>query len=153
MGQHTYRFRLVPWGIAIVGAMALSSLSAIALADPMPAATPKTSVSTLSNRQAAEQFVDALFSNNFKQAWTYLSPVLQGQITPQQLQQRQQFFLKRVRAFNNRLGTKLDGNIASVNIAFSNVTDTLILIFDDSGKITGVDFPANPESLSIQSPR
>ncbi len=149
MGQHTYDVRL----IAIIWGISLPFLGAIALGEPLPPAPAEMGVSSLSKLQTAEQFIDALFSNKFEQAWAYLNPLLQQEITPQQLRQRQQAFLKRVGAFQNRIDGQLDGNIASIKVAFSNVTDTLILIFDESGKITGVDFPANPESLSLQSSR
>ncbi|WP_448533511.1 DUF3887 domain-containing protein [Parathermosynechococcus lividus] len=151
MGQPTHRLWLVRYLLALLWSVPLPFLGAIA--QTMPPATPQMSVGSLSTLQTAEQFIDALFGNDFQQAWTYLNPILQEEITPQALQQRQQAFLKRVGTYQNRVDAELDGNIVSIKVAFSNITDTLILIFDENGKITGVDFPANPNSLSIQSPR
>ncbi|URR34594.1 DUF3887 domain-containing protein [Thermosynechococcus sp. HN-54] len=100
--------------------------------------------------QTAEQFVDALFGNNFDLAWSYLHPQLQQEFSPTKLEQRQASFLKRVGVYKKRLGSRINGNIVSIKVAFSNVTDTLIVIMDSNGKITGIDFPAMSDDLSAQ---
>lgn len=100
--------------------------------------------------QTAEQFIDALFGNNFDLAWSYLHPQLQKEFPPKRLKQSKERFLKRVGAYKERLGSKSNGNIVSVKVAFAKVTDTLIVIMDGNGKITGIDFPATPDDLSAQ---
>ncbi|WP_460193361.1 DUF3887 domain-containing protein [Thermosynechococcus sp. FA-CM-4201] len=108
------------------------------------------SVSEQTQIQTAEQFVDALFGNNFDLAWSYLHPQLQKEFPPKRLEQRKAMFLKRVGAYKERLGSESNGNIVSVKVAFAKVTDTLIVIMDSNGKITGIDFPATPDDLSAQ---
>lgn len=52
--------------------------------------------------------------------------------------------------YKERLGSQINDNIVSIKVAFSNVTDTLIVMMDSNGKITGIDFPAAPDDLSAQ---
>lgn len=42
--------------------------------------------------------------------------------------------------YKERLGSQINDNIVSIKVAFSNVTDTLIVMMDSNGKITGIDF-------------
>ncbi|MDR7922475.1 MULTISPECIES: hypothetical protein [unclassified Thermosynechococcus] len=99
---------------------------------------------------SAEQFLDALFGNHVDLALSYLHPQLQREFSPKKLKQRQANFLRRVGVYKERLGSQINDNIVSIKVAFSNVTDTLIVMMDSNGKITGIDFPAAPDDLSAQ---
>ncbi|MFN4278637.1 hypothetical protein [Thermosynechococcus sp.] len=107
-------------------------------------------VSEQTQIQTAEQFLDALFGNLFDLVWSYLHPQLQKAFPPKRLQEGKARFLKWVGAYKERLGSESNGNIVSVKVAFAKVTDTLIVIMDSNGKITGVDFPATSDDLSAQ---
>lgn len=120
-----------------------------------PASAPQTSTKPVSPQQLqanAEAFVDALFSQQYDQAWKYLAPQAQTENPPAILQRKQEIFIKRTGDFRQRLSSRIDGEIIVVNIEFSNLTDDLIVIMEPGGKIVGVDFPADPNDASAQSP-
>lgn len=144
MRQFSPASALLVW--AFLGVVSSSLWPAIARGESQAV----INVSEQTQIQTAEQFVDALFGNNFDLAWSYLHPQLQQEFPPKRLQERKARFLKRVGAYKERLGSESNGNIVSVKVAFAKVTDTLIVIMDSNGKITGVDFPATPDDLSAQ---
>ncbi len=98
-------------------------------------------------QEIAEQFIDLVFSQRYSEALQYIHPVLQAELSPERLQQGAEQFQKRSGMFIKRLDTRVDGDVVLVNTQFERVTDTILIIFDDSGSITGVDFPQN----SLQS--
>lgn len=111
----------------------------------------QTTAAPTSNQeqQIAEQFVDLVFSQRYSEALQFIHPVLRAELSPERLQQAVEQFQRRSGAYVKRLDTKVDGNIVLVNTQFERVTDTVFVIFDDSGMITGVDFPQDPQ----QSPQ
>lgn len=100
-------------------------------------------VSSDREQQIAEQFIDLVFRQQYNEALQYIHPVLRAELSPERLQQGAEQFQKRSGAFIKRLNTQVDGDVVLVNTQFEQVTDTILVIFDDSGLITGVDFPQN----------
>ncbi len=100
----------------------------------------------------AEAFVDALFAQKFDQAWTFLAPQTQSENPPRVLMHKSRAFLKETGDFKQRIGSRVEGEVVVVNIQFANLTDDLILIFNQDRKIVGIDFPASADDLSVQPP-
>lgn len=100
----------------------------------------------------AEAFVDALFSQKYDQAWQYLAPDAQAENPPAVLEKKREIFVKRTGDFHHRVSSRADGLVIVVNVAFSKLTDDLIVIMEPGGKIMGVDFPAAPNDASAQPP-
>ncbi len=141
--------------IGLVGVLVSSSpLLALPQApSPVYLAESETAPITPGQLQAnAEAFVDALFAQEFDQAWTYLAPQTQSENPPRVLMRKSRAFIKQTGEFQQRLSSRVAGEIVVVNIKFANVTDDLILIFDNQGKIFGIDFPASEDDLSAQPP-
>jgi hypothetical protein len=91
----------------------------------------------------AEQFIDLVFSRRYDEALQYLHPVLQREIGDM-LAERVKNFESTTGPFQERQETQVEGNVVLVNTQFENLTDTIIVIFDQEGLITGVDFPIQP---------
>ena len=98
----------------------------------------------------AEIFINALATNDFPRARGYLHPFLKTEFFPQKVQQQWQELLqqtgrvKRIVEIQVRTGSTVDEvDLVSVTIEFEKVTEDMLVIFDDSRRIVGVNFPEN----------
>lgn len=91
----------------------------------------------------AEAFVTLSAQGNFVEAWQYLHPSLRETWSPVGMQSAWHNLQERTGAFKQFLSFSQSSNdVVLVNTQFENVTDDLIVIFDDSQQwIVGVDFP------------
>jgi hypothetical protein len=99
---------------------------------------------SISYTERAEQFVDLVFSAQYDEALEYLHPILQEATAENSLEERVERFQQVTGGFQERLDTRMVENIVLITTEFENVTDTIVIIFDESGLITGVDFPLQP---------
>lgn len=93
-------------------------------------------------KDRAEAFVDALTAAHYEQAWTYLHPILQAEISPARIEQKWESLLRRTGPFERRLNTQTQRNLVIIKAKFGRTTDDLFLVFDNAGRIYSVDFPA-----------
>lgn len=91
----------------------------------------------------AEIFVNALANNDYPRARGYLHPFLKIEIFPQQISTRWEE-LQRKMGRVKRVGkpqVSEGSSVVLVPVEFEKTTQNLFLIFDDDGRITGVDIP------------
>ena len=91
----------------------------------------------------AEIFVNALANNDYPRARGYLHPFLKVEILPQQVKARWQELIEETGRVK-RVGIPQltpGSSIVLVPIEFEKVKKSIFLIFDDDGRITGVDIP------------
>lgn len=95
-------------------------------------------------QEVAEKFVDDLVAGEYGVARAYFHPTLKAEIFPEDLEERWQALQQTTGEFQQRLDSEViagsDVDIVKVNIEFENVTDSLIVIFQNN-RIAGVDFP------------
>jgi hypothetical protein len=127
----------------VLGGLLTTSLATIApLSQALP--SPVSIAQTVSYETIAEQFIDLIFSAQYDEALEYLHPVLQEATLENSLEQRVERFQRVTGAFQARLDAQVVENVVLVTTEFENVTDTIVIIFDENGLITGVDFPLQP---------
>ena len=101
----------------------------------------------LDNQTIAEEFVDAMASDDMERARKFLHPILQEELTVEALQQNWQELLAVTGEFQQRLSSSIIENpstsetLVLVSIQFENLTDDMLVIFDSEGKTIGFDFP------------
>ncbi|GAB4368412.1 MAG: hypothetical protein Kow00121_07470 [Elainellaceae cyanobacterium] len=97
------------------------------------------------NQAKAEQFVDLLFAQRYYEALQYVHPALREELSQDDhISEQVQEFKEMAGGFKGRLDATPNGNLVLVNTEFENITDTVVVIFDDQGLITGFDFPVEP---------
>jgi Protein of unknown function (DUF3887) len=123
------------------------------IAAPASAQTAPLSIAPLSIAQAApasgsmpalaEEFVTLAAQGDFVGAWQYLHPSLRQSWSPVDMQSTWRSLQDRTGAFQQFLSYQETGdNVVLVKTQFENVTDDLVVIFDDSHQwIVGIDFP------------
>lgn len=99
---------------------------------------------TVFYQERAEEFVDLVFSTQYDEALEYLHPILQEAAEENSLEERVERFQRVTGAFQERLDTQVVENVVLITTEFENVTDTIVIIFDEAGLIIGVDFPLQP---------
>ncbi|MBE9040939.1 DUF3887 domain-containing protein [Oscillatoriales cyanobacterium LEGE 11467] len=96
---------------------------------------------------SAEQFVDAMARDDMERAREFLHPTLQEELTAEALRQNWQELLAVTGKFQERLSSSTienastNENLVLVSIRFENVTDDLLVIFNNKQEATGFDFP------------
>lgn len=138
--------------LSLVFTAVLASVAAAAIAQtptdslqPAPAAAADSE----SIQAKAEQFVDLLFRNRYYEALQYVEPNLRAELLANNnIVDDVQNFQEMAGAFRARLDSQVDDNLVLVNTRFARITDTVIVIFDDQGQITGFDFPIEPLRLA-----
>jgi hypothetical protein len=99
--------------------------------------------------KVVRDFIGALSSGHFISASSFLSPLLQEQISQSQLQQKW-FNLQRITGNFvrvkriNRAESTADMRLVIVNTEFNRLTDNLFVTLDSENRIIGVDFPTDP---------
>jgi hypothetical protein len=127
----------------VLGGLLTTSLATIApLSQALP--SPVSIAQTVSYETIAEQFIDLIFSAQYDEALEYLHPILQEATAENSLEERVERFQQVTGAFQARLDAQVVENVVLVTTEFENVTDTIVIIFDENGLITGVDFPLQP---------
>ncbi len=101
-----------------------------------------TGAATEGIKGRAEAFGDALSAAHYEQAWTYLHPILQADLSPARIGQKWESLLQRTGPFERRLNTQTQRNLVIIKAKFGRTTDDLFLVFDNAGRIYSVDFPA-----------
>lgn len=99
--------------------------------------------------KVVRDFIGALSSGQFISASSFLSPVMQEQISQAQLQQKwlnlQRITGNFVRVKRiNRAESNPDMRLVIVNTEFNRLTDNLFVTLDAQNQIIGVDFPTDP---------
>jgi hypothetical protein len=128
-----------------VGSLAVAAPALAApVADSIAQASPDAQVPLEQSMPAiAEKFLTLSVQGDFTNAWQYLHPTLRENWSPTEMQTAWQDLQGRTGEFQQFLSyQQTDENVVLVNTQFANVTDDLIVIFDDSHQwIVGVDFP------------
>jgi len=129
---------------ALGGVMSVVGIGAMspALADTAPAIVTQAT----SNEERAIAFVDLIFAEQYGDALAYLHPLLRsgGEAA---LAERAEEFEAQTGEFQEQEGVETVENVVLVNALFEETSDTIIIIFDEEGLITGVDFPIEPQTL------
>ncbi|WP_416675916.1 hypothetical protein [Egbenema bharatensis] len=99
---------------------------------------------SMSYTARAEQFVDLIFSAQYGEALEYLHPILREATAENSLEARVERFQQVTGLFQERRDARAVENVVLITTEFEHVTDTIVIIFDESGLITGVDFPLQP---------
>jgi len=93
--------------------------------------------------ERATQFVDLVFSQQYEDALSYLHPDFRQEVESS-FAERAEAFLGTTGAFQERQDSQVVENVVFINAQFEKVTDTIVIIFDETGLITGLDFPVAP---------
>ncbi|MGK7913650.1 MAG: DUF3887 domain-containing protein [Synechococcus sp.] len=100
---------------------------------------------TESPQDIAEALVDSLAANDYVAARQDLHPVLKGELSPENIEQKWMGLQSIAGQYQERVGTQVrdtgDFQIVIVTIQFENLTDDLLVFVNNSGQISGVDFP------------
>lgn len=123
-----------------------SSLALSALAQTPPAVPqPPANDTAVPIQTKAEQFIDLLFAHRYSEALLYVHPTLREDLTKDDnIVNDVQEFQELAGGFKQRLDSRTDSNLVLVNAEFEALTDTIVVIFDEQGQITGFDFPEEP---------
>lgn len=103
--------------------------------------SPTIVAQTLTVQAKAEQFIDALATDDIAGAREFLNPQIKKDWSEAMMRQSWQDLLAVTGAFQQRLSSQVDGEVVLVTIQFETTTNDAIVIFDQSGQITGYDFP------------
>ena len=96
--------------------------------------------------KVALQFVKAISSGNYISAQSFLSPLVQQELTPATLQARWAELERETGRFV-RVGRAVEADstpemrLVLVNVSFNRLSDNLFVILNSSNQITGLDFP------------
>jgi hypothetical protein len=133
-----------PLSWVLMGTMITIALPAIAQSAPAPNDLTIAQASQGQSMTATTQeFVNLLSEGNFEAASQYLHPVFRQNWSPAQMQDNWQGLQEQTGAFK-QFGSieQADESVVLVSTEFENVTDTLVVIFDETQQwIVGVDFP------------
>lgn len=98
----------------------------------------------------AQEFVYSLAGGDFTNVRSYLHPFLKQEIFPEQIKQRWQNFIQQKGSFKSIISTKIrqgsagdNTSIVLLDLEFGKSNETMLIIFDDKKRITGVDFVRN----------
>jgi Protein of unknown function (DUF3887) len=129
-------------------ALSLSILSCVMVGGILPltaiaavGVSPSIVVQNLDLQTTAETFVDALATDDIETAHALLNPLVKKDWPEPMMRQSWQDLIAVTGAFQERLSSKVEAQVVLVTVQFENVTDEIIVIFDESGQITGFDFP------------
>lgn len=136
-----FRSAQLTGAIAIVAAIGVGIGSCVpALAtDALPRSNQVAQASELQSN--AEKFVDAMAMQDWEMARQFLNPLFRDQWAIPMMQQSWQDWQASAGIFQERLDTTVDGNIVLVSVQFGDIKNDLIVIFDETQKIVGIDFP------------
>jgi Protein of unknown function (DUF3887) len=135
--------------ISVAGkSLSLSILSVLLVGGHPPLATVAAEVESPSIvaqdpdiQATAEKFVDALAVDDIEGARALVNPLVKKDWSEAMMRQSWQDLLAITGAFQERLSARVEDGVVIVNIQFENMTKDVIVIFDESGQITGFDFP------------
>lgn len=105
--------------------------------------TPMVVAQATSNEESAIEFISLIFANQYDAALAYLHPLLRSD-GESALAERAQEFEAQVGEFQEQQGVETVDNVVLVSATFEESSDTIVVIFDEEGLITGVDFPIEP---------
>ncbi|MEO1147480.1 MAG: hypothetical protein AAFY26_18000 [Cyanobacteria bacterium J06638_22] len=105
--------------------------------------TPLVVAQATSNEESAIEFISLIFANQYDAALAYLHPLLRSG-GESALAERAQEFEAQVGEFQEQQGVETVDNVVLVSATFEETSDTIVVIFDEEGLITGVDFPIEP---------
>ena len=96
-------------------------------------------------QEIAEALVDALASNDFVAARSDLHPILKGELSAENIEQKWMGLQAIAGSYRERVMTQVrdagDFNIVVVTLQFEDLTDDLLVFINDNRQILGVDFP------------
>jgi hypothetical protein len=96
--------------------------------------------------KVALQFVRAISSGNYISAQSFLSPLVQQELTPAILQTRWSELERETGRFVSvgravEADSTPDSRLVLVNVTFKRLTESLFVILNNANQITGIDFP------------
>ncbi|MDY6937424.1 MAG: DUF3887 domain-containing protein [Cyanobacteriota bacterium] len=112
-----------------------------------PQPSSSSIVQAPSLQSLAEEFVDAMATDDMERARGFLHPTLQEELSTEDLRQNWEELIAVTGKFQERLSSSAvedpsgNENLVLVSIRFANVTDDLIVIFNDEREAIGFDFP------------
>ncbi|MBD3882363.1 DUF3887 domain-containing protein [Phormidium tenue FACHB-886] len=137
--QFRLAYVVAPLALGFVAATAQPSIAQTAPLAESIAQTPSTD----SMPAIAEKFVTLSSQGDFVGASQYLHPTMRQNWSPTDMENAWRTLQERTGAFQQFLSYEQAGNdVVLVSTQFENVTDDLVVIFDDTQQwIVGVDFP------------
>jgi hypothetical protein len=133
-------------GIKLVAVALGSALGVVGVGSASPTladTTPVVIAQAASNEERAVEFIDLIFAEQYDAAMVYLHPLLRSD-GEESLVERAQEFEAQIGEFQEQQGIETVDNVVLVDVAFGETSDTIVVIFDEEGLITGVDFPIEP---------
>ncbi len=136
-----FRSAQLAGAIALVASIGLGvgNCAPASAANVLPLSTQMAQASELQSN--AEQFIDAMAVQDWEMARQFLNPLFRDQWAIPMMQQNWQDWQASAGVFQERLGTTVDGNIVLVSVQFGEIENDIIVIFDETQKIVGIDFP------------
>lgn len=140
---------MMPPAVGLVALLLGSLTGSPAGQMPLALATPASPAvaQAMSNEERAIAFVDLVFAEDYDAALAYLHPLLRsgGEAG---LAERTADLENQIGEFQAQQGTETIENVVLVNARFANALNTsIVIIFDEQGLITGIDFPLEPQVL------
>ena len=120
--------------VLIGGILPLGAIAAVGVSPSIIAQNPDL-------QATAEQFVDALATDDIEGARSLLNPLVKKDWSEAMMRQSWQDLLGVTGAFQGRLSSRVEDLVVLVSAQFENTTNDIIVIFDESGQIIGFDFP------------
>lgn len=101
--------------------------------------------------EVVQNFMDYVFMGHYISARSFLSPELQEDLTPAEIQTRWQNLQRRT---GNAVKVKRivlaetgsNQKLVLVNTEFTRLTDNIFVVLDDNNQIVNLDFPLEPAS-------
>ncbi|MEO1211035.1 MAG: hypothetical protein AAFX78_16035 [Cyanobacteria bacterium J06638_20] len=128
---------------AVVLGSALGVVGVGSISPNLVNAAPVVVAQATSNEERAVEFIGLIFANQYDAALAYLHPLLRSG-GEEALAERAQEFEAQVGEFQEQQGVETVDNVVLVSATFEEASDTIVVIFDEEGLITGVDFPIEP---------
>lgn len=120
--------------VMVGGILPLTAIAAIGVSPSIVSQNPDL-------QATAEQFVDALAADDIQTAHGLLNPLVKKDWSEPMMRQSWQDLIAVTGAFKERLSSTVEDQVVLVTVQFENTTNDIIVIFDESGLITGFDFP------------
>jgi Protein of unknown function (DUF3887) len=139
---------VAPFAVGLLSSFLFTSLSAPTQAAPRlhtqtpaaPASVDQAQVEATT--RTAEQFVDFVATGEFEKARQLMNPILRDGWSASQMREDWDDLQKVAGAYQKRLDTQwVDSDLVLVNLQFLRLSDNLLILFDEQGQISGVDFP------------
>ena len=129
--------------VAVALGSALSVIGIGAMSPILADTAPVVVAQAASNEESAVEFIDLIFADQYDAAMDYLHPLLRSDGEESMIERAQEFETQ-IGEFQEQQGVETVDNVVLVEAMFGETSDTIVVIFDEDGLITGVDFPIEP---------